>query len=121
MTDTKFISSDEFLARAVIVTEPRPGTRVLNSSDKYANECGGALFIGPMETRSNVQKFFDNLKACGVIVECEDNKVQKNFAPTIRLTFTKPKNILAAMSWVVQKKPSEMHYIDEKSCCFWWD
>jgi hypothetical protein len=123
MSVPKFISNEEFLARAKIVTEKADylGRNTISSSDKYANKGGGALYIGPMETKNDVQKFFDNLKACGVIVECEDNIAQKNYAPTIRLTFTKPKAMLAAISWVFTKKPDEMHFIDEKTCCFWWD
>ena len=122
MTDTKFISSDEFLTRAENSDpDDRPYGGDKKSIAHFVNKNGGALFIGPMETKNDVQKFFDKLKACGVIVECEDNKAQKNYAPEIRLTFTKPKNMLAAMSWVIQKKPDEMHYIDDKSCCFWWD
>ena len=117
MTDTKFISSDEFLARA----EQPALSRQSSAADQYASKNGGVLFIGRMETKNQVQKFFDNLKECGVVVECEDNKVQKNYAPTIRLTFTKPSAILRAMYYVTNAHPDEMHYIDAKSCCFWWD
>lgn len=122
MTDTKFISSDEFLARAEN-SDPndRPYSGDKKSLSRFVNKNGGALFIGPMETKNDVNKFFDAMKRYGVIVECEDNKVQGNYAPTIRLTFTKPKNMLAAMGWVISKKPDEMHYIDDKTCCFWWD
>jgi len=120
MSDSQYISSDEFLTRAEIVKSKN--TRPVSSCDKYANDNGGKLFVGPMENQYQVKYFFDKLNQHGVIVECEDNPTQKNYAPTIKLTFEqRPKDILLAMSWICAKKLDEFNYIDEKTCILWWD
>ena len=116
MSNLKFISSEEFLSRSVIIESTR-----LNSTGKHTNSHGGALFLGHMENKNEVNIFLAKMKDCGVVVECEDNPVQENYASTIRLTFTNPGNMLNAMSWIMSYHPDELHYIDNKTCCLWWD
>lgn len=112
------ISAEQFLARAVLDNQRRPGHRWPAGSPI------NRLFVGTCDTREQVSKLISQITGCGCRVHFEDNPKQPNYAPRIYVEPVESQptqKLLAATAILVSNYHPDQMDVVSTGVWFWWD